>query len=369
MTKDFLRTWDWDLKTIKDLLDLTLKLKDSYQRGRNLKVFDSGLAVSIFRDQSTRTRYAFKAAANLLGLTVDEFDEKKSQVKHGETIRETINMISFLTRAIGIRDDVYLGLGHNYMTQAAKALDWGFKNEVLAQRPVLINLQSDEDHPTQALSDLCHLTSHFGGLENLRGKKIVMSWAYSPSYGKPLSVPQGFTALLSRFGVDLTLAYPEGYDLIPEIISQTKAFTRKSGGRFKIVPDMTEAFQGAEVVYPKSWASFWVMKERTRLFKRADASGLLELEKMALAENAKRRDWTASEKLMKVTKKGSALYLHCLPADISSVSCEQGEVDKSVFEKYRKETYLEAGYKPFVIAAMILLGDSGSESFRLLKSP
>ncbi len=362
MAKDFLRTWDWDLQTIKELLNLTRKLKEAHEKGKDLKVFASGLAVSIFRDQSTRTRYSFKAAANLLGLDVDDFDEKKSQVKHGETLLETVNMISFLTRAIGIRDDIYLGLGHRYMIEVSKALDWGFKNKIFSQRPTIINLQSDEDHPSQSLSDLCHLTNYFGSLENLRGKKMVMSWAHSPSYGKPLSVPQGFIALLSRFGVDLTLAYPEGYDLIPEIINQTKIQAKKSGGHFKIVHDIAQAFSGAEVVYPKSWAPFWVMKERTRLLKMDDELDLKELEKKTLAENAKHQDWTCSEKLMKLTKKGSALYMHCLPADISGMSCEKGEVDKNVFEKYRKETYLQAGYKPFVIAALILLGDSRLES-------
>ena len=179
-------------------------------------------------------------------------------------------------------------------------------------------------------------------------------------------MPQGFIALLSRFGVDLTLAYPKGYELIPGIVNYAELQSKKSGGHFQIAHNMSEAFKEAAVVYPKSWAPLWVMKERTRLFKMNDELGLVELEKKALAENAKHQEWICSEKLMKLTKKGSALYMHCLPADISSVSCERGEVDKSVFEKYRKETYLQAGYKPFVIAAMILLGNYGSESFRLL---
>jgi ornithine carbamoyltransferase len=58
---------------------------------------------------------------------------------------------------------------------------------------------------------------------------------------------------------------------------------------------------------------------------------------------------------MKLTRGGEALYLHCLPADISGVSCAQGEVSAGVFEKYRIATYREASFKPFVIAAMIYL--------------
>jgi len=80
----------------------------------------------------------------------------------------------------------------------------------------VINLQSDRDHPTQALSDLCHVKAYFGdSFEALKGKKITVSWAYSPSYAKPLSVPQGVIGLLTRFGMDVTLAHPEFCPLIP----------------------------------------------------------------------------------------------------------------------------------------------------------
>ncbi|MEK6623430.1 MAG: knotted carbamoyltransferase YgeW, partial [Bdellovibrionota bacterium] len=64
--------------------------------------------------------------------------------------------------------------------------------------------------------------------------------------------------------------------------------------------------------------------------------------------------WECTEDKMKLTKGGKALYMHCLPADISSVSCKEGEVAASVFERYRADTYREAGYKPFIIAAMML---------------
>ena len=88
--------------------------------------------------------------------------------------------------------------------------------------------------------------------------------------------------------------------------------------------------------------------------QQQDTKGLDDLEKSCLAQNANYVDWECSEAKMKLTKKGEALYMHCLPADISSVSCEQGEVAASVFEKYRADTYVQAGFKPFIIAAMIL---------------
>jgi ornithine carbamoyltransferase len=118
---------------------------------------------------------------------------------------------------------------------------------------------------------------------------------------------------------------------------------------------MEDAFKDADVVYPKSWAPYEVMLRRTPLLKKGDKQSLKELEKDCLANNARYKSWECDEKKMKLTKGGKALYMHCLPADISGVSCEQGEVARSVFERYRLETYREAGYKPFVIASMIFL--------------
>ena len=148
------------------------------------------------------------SASSMLGLTPADLDEGKSQMSHGETVRETATMISFFTEVIGIRDDLFLGAGHTYMLQVTESISESYAKRVLMKRPCVINLQCDQDHPTQSMADLSHLVKHFGSLEALKGKKIVMSWAYSPSYGKPLSVPQGFVALLSRFGTNLVLAYP-----------------------------------------------------------------------------------------------------------------------------------------------------------------
>ncbi|MEK7188702.1 MAG: knotted carbamoyltransferase YgeW, partial [Patescibacteria group bacterium] len=244
---DFLATWDKENNFIGKILRTTQLLRKKYSKGLSIKNFNSGIAISIFKDKSTRTRYSFATAASMLGLGLMDFDEEKSQISHGETIMETINMLSFATRAIGIRDDIFLGVGHKYMRDVSSALDWGFKKKVLPFRPSVINLQSDEDHPTQSLSDLSHLVNYFEGLKKLKEKKITISWAYSPSYGKPLSVPQGAIALLSRFGMDITLAYPKGYNLIPEIEKYAQDQTKSSGGKFRIVNDPKEAFKDADI--------------------------------------------------------------------------------------------------------------------------
>ena len=352
--KDFLLTWDKSLPELKLILQTAELMKHLYEQNISLRVFDTGLAISNFRDNSTRTRFSFASASNLLGLAVQDLDEGKSQIAHGETVRETANMISFLTQIIGIRDDMYLGAGHTYMLEVAEALEDGFNQGVLAQRPGIVNLQCDIDHPTQCMADLCWLKEHFGSLDALRGKKIAMTWAYSPSYGKPLSVPQGIIGLMTRFGMDVTLAHPPGYDLIPDVVDLAGRQARETGGSFRQVTSMEEAFEGADIVYPKSWAPYQVMQKRTDLLRAKDQDGLKELEKQCLAHNAEYKNWECDEAKMKRTKGGEALYMHCLPADITDVSCKAGEVSASVFEKYRIPTYKEAGYKPFVIAAMML---------------
>lgn len=367
--KDFMLTWDKSDKELELILLVAEALRKLYNKNISTRAFDSGLAVSQFRDNSTRTRFSFGSAANLLGLTIQDLDEGKSQISHGETVRETANMISFMTEIIGIRDDMYLGAGHEYMLEVASALDDGFANNVLPQRPGIVNLQCDIDHPTQSMADLAHLKSVFGSLEALKGKKIAMTWAYSPSYGKPLSVPQGIIGLMTRFGMDVSLAYPEGYGLIPDVVEMAGKQAAQSGGKFSVVNSMEEAFADADIVYPKSWAPYHIMGRRTELLRAGDKDGLKELEKEALANNAKYTSWECTREKMNLTKDGSALYMHCLPADITDVSCKAGEVSSEVFEQYRLATYKEAGYKPFVIAAMMMTNrfDDIADLLRFMK--
>jgi knotted carbamoyltransferase YgeW len=353
--KDFLLTWDRTRSELEAILLVSRALKSFYVRNISCRVFESGLAVSLFRDNSTRTRFSYASAANLLGLAVQDLEEGKSQIAHGETVRETANMISFLTEAIGIRDDIFLGEGHAYMLKVGEALCDGYCAGILHQRPAIVNLQSDVDHPTQTMADLAHLEYYFGGLQNLNGKKLAVTWAYSPSYGKPLSVPQGIIGLMPRFGMEVTLAYPEGYTLVEDVVALARRNASENGGSLRIVDNMEEAFEGADVVYPKSWAPFSVMQRRTELLRAGDHTGLKELEVECLAKNACYTDWECTEEKMKLTRNGGALYMHCLPADISNVSCKQGEVEEAVFDRHRLDTWRQAGQKPFIIAAVILL--------------
>ena len=355
---DFLLTWDKSREALEAVLGIAGILKLLRTRNISTRVYDSGLGISIFRDNSTRTRFSFASACNMLGLAVSDLDEGKSQIAHGETVRETATMVSFMAEAVGIRDDMYIGKGHAYMLQVAEALEQGHRDGVLEQRPSIVNLQCDIDHPTQSMADLLHLATEAGGVEKLKGKRVAMTWAYSPSYGKPLSVPQGVIGLFTRFGMDVRLAYPEGYSLMPDVVDKAGAFARENRGAFKVCGSMEEAFEGADFVYPKSWAPFSVMEERTSIVETGDHHKLKELEKRCLANNAKFQDWQCTRERMAGTR--DALYLHCLPADISGVSCERGEVAADVFDRFRTPLYRQASWKPYIIAAMIFASRMGS---------
>ncbi|WP_304332920.1 knotted carbamoyltransferase YgeW [Brachyspira innocens] len=352
---DFFLTWDKTFDELQAVWTVADALRFLREGNISTKVFDSGLGISLFRDNSTRTRFSFASACNLLGLEVQDLDEGKSQIAHGETVRETANMVSFMADVIGIRDDMYIGKGHEYMKEVSASVRQGYNDGILEQIPTLVNLQCDRDHPTQMMADSLHFIHELGGLENLKGKKVAMTWAYSPSYGKPLSVPQGAAGLFTRLGMDVALAYPKGYELMPEVEAIAKKNAEAAGVKLTITNSMDEAFENADVVYPKSWAPFAAMQERTDLYGKGDTDGIKALEKRLLEQNAQHKDWCCTEEMMKKTKDGKALYLHCLPADINDVSCKDGEVAASVFDRYRVPLYKQASYKPYVIAAMIFL--------------
>lgn len=364
--KDFLETWHKSDDDIAATFAVAEILRGLREAGLSTRVFDSGLGISIFRDNSTRTRFSFASACNLLGLGLQDLDEGKSQIAHGETVRETATMVSFMAETIGIRDDMFIGKGNTYMREVSAALEESYRGGVLEQRPTIVDLQCDIDHPTQSMADMLHIINHFGGADKLKGKKIAMTWAYSPSYGKPLSVPQGVIGLMTRFGMDVTLAHPKGYEVMPEVEAVASRNAAIAGCAYKRTNSMEEAFAGADIVYPKSWAPFAAMEKRSSLYEKGDQDGIKKLEKDLLAQNAKFKKWECTEKLMQSTCQSSALYMHCLPADISGVSCKEGEVAASVFERYRTPLYKEASYKPYIIAAMILLARKANPADTLM---
>ena len=284
--------------------------------GVRMPLFPDELFYAVFFDNSTRTRSAWAGAAARLGAHPVIVDGASTQVAHGETAEETGAMLGMNAHALGVRHDLILGEGNGFMRDLGRGIADYLEAIGAARKVPVVNLQCDVDHPTQALADLCWLRERFG--EDLRGKTLAVSWAYSPSYAKPLSVPQGLITLMTRAGMHVRLAHPPGYDLLPECVEAAEAAAREAGGSFTRVDSMDQAFDGADVVYPKSWGPMALMRERVEANRAGDRVAMAEIEQRCLARNAEHRDWICDEARMARTRDGSALYMHCLPADIGA---------------------------------------------------
>jgi knotted carbamoyltransferase YgeW len=340
--RSLLLTQDWSTRELDALLAVAARLEDLDRAGRREALLPGELAYALFFDNSTRTKSAWAGAAARLGMQPVIVDGSSTQVAHGETAAETGAMLGMNAHALGVRHDLILGEGQRFMREVKSGID-GYLAATGDPRVVpIVNLQCDVDHPTQTLADLLWLRERLG---DLAGKKIAVSWAYSPSYAKPLSVPQGLITLLARFGAHVTLAQPEGYRLLDEPMAAANANAEASGGTFRVVASMDEAFAGAHAVYPKSWGPWDLMQERVEANRSGDRAVLADIERRALERNARHRDWICDERRMGLTQ--DALYLHCLPADVGA------EVSPGVMERFRVEVARQANKKVYVIMALL----------------
>jgi ornithine carbamoyltransferase len=270
-------------------------------------------------------------------------------------------MLGMNAHALGVRHDLILGEGNAFMRDVRRGIGDYLAATGDARKVPVVNLQCDVDHPTQTLADLCWLRERFPG--ELAGKKIAVSWAYSPSYAKPLSVPQGLVMLLTRFGAHVTLAHPEGYPLMQKCLDSAGAHARESGGSFRVVESMDEAFREADAVYPKSWGPYGLMMSRVEANRARDSRRMAEIEKEALAQNARHKDWICDERRMNLTREGSALYMHCLPADIGA------EVSPGVMARATVDVAREANWKVYVIMAALATAKIHDLPARLAAGP
>ncbi|MGB5892016.1 MAG: knotted carbamoyltransferase YgeW [Thermoanaerobaculia bacterium] len=343
--RSLLLTRDWTLPELEALATLAELLEALDREGVPVALFPNELHLALFFDSSTRTRSSWAGAAARLGARPVVVDGSATQVGHGETAEETGTMLGMNAHALGIRHDLVLGEGNRFMREAKQGIDRYL--ESLGSRRVmpLVNLQCDIDHPTQTLADWLWLRERFP--EGLAGKTMAVTWAYSPSYAKPLSVPQGLITLLTRFGMNIRLAHPEGYQLTPESVELATGLAAESGGSFALTRSMDEAFDAADIVYPKSWGPYELMLERVEASRAGDASRFEEIEGRALAQNQLHRDWICNEERMAATRAGDALYMHCLPADIGD------EVSDGVIESARLDLARQANKKLYVIMAAL----------------
>jgi len=356
--KSMLLTREWSLPELTAVAELAEVFAGLDRAGSIPALFANELHLALFFDSSTRTKSSWAGAAARLGARPIVFDGSATQVSHGETAAETGTMLGMNAHALGVRHDLILGEGNRFMREALGGIEAYLRATGDPRTVPLVNLQCDIDHPTQTLADLCWLRERFPG--GLRGRKIAVSWAYSPSYAKPLSVPQGLMTLLTRFGMEVRLAHPEGYELMPECLEDAARFAAEAGGSFTRCETMAEAFDGAEIVYPKSWGPYDLMLERVEANRRRDSTAMGEIERRALERNAGHRDWICDETRMAETAAGEALYLHCLPADIGA------EVSPKVMEKARIDLARQANKKVYIIIALLAAAKEPELRARLL---
>jgi ornithine carbamoyltransferase len=322
--KDFISTADWTRAELGIALDVAAELKDAFKQGRRHRLLEDKTLFMIFLDLSTRTRNAFEAGMTQLGGHAHFIDANTSQIAHGESPRDMGIILSSYGHGIAIRHDKVPGEGNLYMRAVAEH----------ASAPV-INLQCDEDHPTQQLADLMTIEEVFG-TRDLSGMRVCVSWAYAPSYAKPMSVPQGLALLLPRFGADVVIARPPEYRLMAHVMDRARALANEGGGSIAEVEDMDEGFAGAQVVYPKSWG----------------AEHLFGKEEEALELNRRYQHWICDDDRMKLAAP-DARYMHCLPADRGH------EVSDSVIDGPQSVVFQEAENRLHTGKALLALTMGG----------
>jgi knotted carbamoyltransferase YgeW len=341
--RSLVTTQEWSVDDLNTIRAVARALAELDRAGVRTPLCPSELAWAVFFDKSTRTKSAWAGAAARLGMHPVIVDGSSTQVSHGETAVETGAMLGMNAHAMGIRHDLILGEGNTFIRDIKTGIDDYLAATGDDRQVPIVNLQCDVDHPTQTMADLIWLEENFGDLAN---RKITVSWAYSPSYAKPLSVPQGLVTLLTRFGAHVTLAHPPGYQLTDATMAAADQ-NAAGGGSFRLVDDMDEAFAAADIVYPKSWGAYDLMVERVDANAAGDATELAAIEQRALERNAEHNDWICDERRMGLTSGGEALYMHCLPADIGD------EVSAGVMDGHKLHVAQEANWKVYVVMALL----------------
>jgi ornithine carbamoyltransferase len=317
--RDFITTQEWSREEIEHALRTASLLKKLKRTGVPHRWLTDKTLFLFFFDKSTRTRNSMEAGMTQLGGHAHFISAETSQVAHGESPKDMGIILASYGHGIAIRHDLVPGEGNAYMREVA---EW-------ADVPVM-NLQCDIDHPFQMLADLMTLREEFG--DDLRGRKIAVSWAYAPSYAKPLSVPHGLITLMTRFGMHVTLAHPPEFKLMPDMIGCAEANAKEYGGHFEVADSMETAFENADAVYPKSWGIL-------ELFGKPD-------EALAIARNY--RSWICDAKRMALAKR-EAIYMHCLPADRGN------EVTDDVIDGSQSRVYPEAENRLHTAKAIMAL--------------
>lgn len=319
--KHFITLQDWTKEEIDTLLEVSFDLKKKFAMGIPTPYLPYKTIFLMFFEQSTRTRNSMEAGIAQLGGHGTFLDTSTMQVSHGEVAKDTAIILSRFGHAIACRNCVW-EVGNKYLREMVK---W-------STVPIM-NLQCDLYHPMQGIADLMTMKEKIG---DLKGTKISIIWAYATSHKKPISVPLTQVLLFPRYGMEVTLAYPKGYDLPDWAIKQAKENAEKHGGTLTITHNMEEAYREADVVIPKNWGS-WVTNQKSEVVD-------------ALLESCK--TWKCTEKMMKLAHK-EVMYMHALPADRGN------EVENSVIDGPHSIIYDEAENRLHTAKAVMTLTMGG----------
>ncbi|MBN1755377.1 ornithine carbamoyltransferase [bacterium] len=303
--RDFLTLMEFSREEVETILEVALDLKKKFALGEPHRLLQDKSLFMLFYNQSLRTRNSFEAGMTQLGGHAHFLDPKKiytpalegdEEAYSTERVSDVARVLSRMGHGISIRiygepvNWIY-GKAHRVLREFAR---W-------SEKPV-INMECDKYHPCQALADILTIKEKYGN--ELRNRKFVMSWAYSPSIEKPLSVPQSAIIGASFTNLNIVLAHPKGFELDPEVLEFTKQNSQKNGGTFEICNDMRVAFQDADIVYPKSWTSFKFLPPNV---------GEPQLDQTKVLYEAN-RDWICDENILTVCN-NNVIYMHCLPCD------------------------------------------------------
>ena len=319
--KHLLNTQDWTVQEIDQLLKVAFRFKEE----RELGIFHDDVLRAktffmLFFEESTRTRNAFEAGIHQLGGHAHFLTPKATQIDHGETPKDTIKVLERYGEGIGIRKT--FGEGHAYMREMAK---W-------SNLPV-VNMQCEDYHPTQVLADLMTIKDRFQN--DIKKKKIVVSWTSAPNYIRPLSMAQSLIQLMPRFGMDVTLAHPPEFSLKPEVMEIAKKNAELTGSKFEVVNDMAAACEGADVVYAKGWGPIMHTEDEAEGIKIIDS----------YRENGS-MDWVVDQRKMNIANQES-IYMHCMPYD------RDVEVTSEVVDGPQSVVFDEAGNRLHIMKAIM----------------
>ena len=283
--KDFITTEDWSRTELETALNVADELKRRFAMGElHDHILRAKTLYMLFFEESTRTRNSFETGMTQLGGHAIWLTPAATQIGHGENAKDTGMVLGSYGHGIAMRD-CRTGIGQKYQYDIAKH----------ANVPVF-SMQDDVDHPCQAMADLMTIRERFGN--DLRGRKFTIAWTYAPKYVRPLSVPQALIMLMTRFGMDVTLAHPKGFEMMPHTLASARAHAAANGTKFEVIDDMDAAFEGADICYAKSWGPIMVTEEPEPVQKMVD----------------EHKDWICDERRMALAKK-TAIYMHCMPID------------------------------------------------------